>query len=146
MLDSNYAENPSGYSDVPSVNINAKIIADDADLGLSALAHVVAPLKKLNINYTGLGGNSGKTAPIYLKLVTDSVITISSTHPDDFLRIDGGKRIIVNNGSTGYLQMEQGHNILGGAPVNNEEIVFENFTFKPSLSIPAVNLKQPNFN
>lgn len=146
MLDSNYSTNPTGYSDVPSVNINAKIIADDADFGLTALAHVVAPLKGLTINYVGLGGNSGKTAPVYLKHVTDSVITISSTNPADYLRIDGGKRIKVYNGATGYLQMEQGYNILGGSPVNNEEIIFQNFAFKPSLSIPAVNLKQPNFN
>ena len=141
MIDTNYAENPTGFTDVPSANISICINADSNAYGVFAAGTpLLAPVCNLSIRGTS------RLTDYYLKGVKDAVIDIVA--PDGLLRVEGSERVIIKGRYDSFFSnrlIDQ----RSGEYQNNVDVDFAGVSFAPSAtsSVPAFScFENPSFS
>jgi hypothetical protein len=130
MIDTNYAENPAGFADVPSHNLSGTVTSvgtAPSDLFITANPFV-APVRGVSIT-------TKRGTRVYLKGVTDATINIEGLC--SVLRLDGSQSITINGGDIGYLFTQELTDPTAPQSAKKlESITFNNSTFTITDQIP----------
>ncbi len=130
MIDTNYAENPTGFTDVPSQNLSGTVTSvgtAPSDLFITANPFF-APVKGISIT-------TKQGTRVYVKGVTDATINIDGVC--SALRLEGSQSITINGGDIGYLFTQELTYPTAPQPVKKlESITFNNSTFTVTDQTP----------
>jgi hypothetical protein len=130
MIDTNYAENPTGFADVPSQNLSGTVTSvgtTPSDLFITANPFF-APVRSVSIT-------TKRGTRVYLKGVTDATINIEGLC--SALRLEGSQSITINGGDIGYLFTQELTDLTAPQSAKKlESITFNNSTFTVTDQVP----------
>lgn len=150
MIDTNVGNNPTGYTDVPTVDtLISNVTVNDADFGIFATTFSHTPIQKLRI--VGYNRTSSDGAPLYIRGSEDVYMeNLSLPSPRDHLRIESSTRVqVVNTDPSRSINrvvlQNLGRTFASWGSRRNSDITFQGVTFSPRQYVAYQNTLLPIF-
>jgi hypothetical protein len=132
IVDTDYAENPTGYTDVPDKNIVVRAVIDGGSLGVlvssSYLATGVYNLS-LDVAVRGYQQAPDANAHSYVQLGLATSVSLHMMAPQSWFTLYGSQNVQVSGQMAGQFMSQGTEGAATGTVVNNRAIIYDGVDF-----------------